>query len=186
MLVTYVGNELCWRQLWDFGDGFGRFRHQHPLSFNTSVGHQHTKMSPISKFRYQHPQIVPNIKSPTSTDASACQQHLYSRHQHLYYVINIHGLYGTLLFLKHQSDLNIIFRLQMEKTVSQFLIMLMPIHVNQANHWASPDTIPIMMLKLSSGLVQYSPNPKLNQGIHGPKPFSPRPGRNIFWKSRTR
>ena len=33
-LVTNVGDEMCWRQLRDIGDGLGRFRHQHPLSLN--------------------------------------------------------------------------------------------------------------------------------------------------------
>ena len=41
MLVTDVGDEMCWRQLLDVGDGFGRFCHQHSLTFNMSVGHQH-------------------------------------------------------------------------------------------------------------------------------------------------
>ena len=55
MLVTDVGDEMCWRQLWDVGDVFGRFCHQHPLSFNISVGLPDSgtniqKMSPISKF----------------------------------------------------------------------------------------------------------------------------------------
>ena len=43
MLVTDVGDEMCWRQLWDVGDGSCRFRHQHSLSLNISVGHQHPK-----------------------------------------------------------------------------------------------------------------------------------------------
>ena len=38
MLLTDVGNEMCWRQSRDFGDDFDRFRHQHPLSFNIGVG----------------------------------------------------------------------------------------------------------------------------------------------------
>ena len=58
MLVTNVGHEMCWWQLWDVSDGFDLFCHQHPLSFNISVGHQ-------------HPKIVTKIKSPTST----CHQH---------------------------------------------------------------------------------------------------------------
>ena len=41
MLLTDDGGEICWRQ--DFGDSCGRFGHQHPLSFNISVGHQHPK-----------------------------------------------------------------------------------------------------------------------------------------------
>ena len=45
MLATDVGDEICWRQLWDVGDGFG---HQHPLSLNISVdsGASNQKMSP--------------------------------------------------------------------------------------------------------------------------------------------
>ena len=43
MMVTVVGEEMCWRQLGDVGDGFGRSRHQHPLSFYISVEHQHSK-----------------------------------------------------------------------------------------------------------------------------------------------
>ena len=31
MFVTDVGDEMCWRQVWDVGDGFRRFCHQHPL-----------------------------------------------------------------------------------------------------------------------------------------------------------
>ena len=61
MLVTDFVDEMCWWQLWDVGDGFDRFCHQHPLSFNISVGHQHSK-------------IVTKMKSPTLT----CHQHLCS------------------------------------------------------------------------------------------------------------
>ena len=43
MLVTDVGGEMCWRQLLHVGDGFGRVRHQHALSFDISVQHQHPK-----------------------------------------------------------------------------------------------------------------------------------------------
>ena len=43
MLVTDVGDEMCWRKLWDVGDGFGHFGHQHPPDFNIIVGHQHSK-----------------------------------------------------------------------------------------------------------------------------------------------
>ena len=32
MLVTDVGDGMCWRKFWDVGDGFGCFCHQHPLS----------------------------------------------------------------------------------------------------------------------------------------------------------
>ena len=41
MLMTDVGGEMCWLQLLHVGDGFGRVRHQHPLSINISVEHQH-------------------------------------------------------------------------------------------------------------------------------------------------
>ena len=43
MLMTDVGDEMCWWQLWDVGDGFGHFCHQHPLSFSINVRHQHSK-----------------------------------------------------------------------------------------------------------------------------------------------
>ena len=43
VLVTDVGNEMCWRQLWDVGYDFGRFCHQHSLSFNISFWHQQPK-----------------------------------------------------------------------------------------------------------------------------------------------
>ena len=43
MLVTNVGDEMRWRQLSDVGDGFDRFRHQHPLFLNISDGHQTSK-----------------------------------------------------------------------------------------------------------------------------------------------
>jgi len=43
MLATDDGDKICWRQLWDVGDGFGRFCRYHPLSFSTSVGQQHPK-----------------------------------------------------------------------------------------------------------------------------------------------
>ena len=76
MLVTDIGDEMCWWQLWDVGDGLSHFSHQHPLSLNISVGHQHQKdVTNVSKFCHQHPKIVTNIKSPTST----CHQQLCSR-----------------------------------------------------------------------------------------------------------
>ena len=33
-----VGDEICWC-LWDVGDGFNHFGHQHPLSFYISIGY---------------------------------------------------------------------------------------------------------------------------------------------------
>ena len=61
MLVTDVGDEICWRQLCDVGDGFDRFSHQHSPSFNTGFGHE-------------QPKDVPNIEilSPTPEN---CQKH---------------------------------------------------------------------------------------------------------------
>ena len=75
MLVTDIRDEMCWWQLWDAGDGFGRFCHQHPLSFNISVGQQHPKdvtnieiLSVKSKNCHQYP-LVTNIYV-----AGACSQ----------------------------------------------------------------------------------------------------------------
>ena len=68
--MTDVGDEMCWRQLWDIGDGFYgtfyRYGHQHPLSFNISnvtlaLGINILKISPISKLRHQQPKIVTNV-----------------------------------------------------------------------------------------------------------------------------
>ena len=60
MFVTDVGDEICWRQHWDVGDGFGRFCHQHSLSFNNIE-----ILSPTSKNCHQDK--VTNIDlSPTS------------------------------------------------------------------------------------------------------------------------
>ena len=63
-----VGHEWVGHE--DTGDGSGLFGHQHPLSFyisNASLasGTKIQKMSQISKFSQQHPQIVTNFKSPT-------------------------------------------------------------------------------------------------------------------------
>ena len=61
MLVTNVRDEIRWRQLSDVGDGFDCFRHQHPQSFNISVGYQHSKgvtnieiLSPALQNCHQH------------------------------------------------------------------------------------------------------------------------------------
>jgi len=72
MLVTDSGDEMCWRQLWDVGDGFAGYCQQYPLSFNKSVGQQQPKDVTISKFCHLHPKIITKIKSPTST----CHQNL--------------------------------------------------------------------------------------------------------------
>ena len=56
MLVTDVGDEMCWRELWDDDEGFGRFCHQYPLPF---------KISDIKKC-HQYQNSVTNIQSTTS------------------------------------------------------------------------------------------------------------------------
>ena len=43
MLLTDIGDEMCWWQFKDVGDGFGHFGHQHPLSLNINIGHQNPK-----------------------------------------------------------------------------------------------------------------------------------------------
>ena len=74
MLVTDVGDEMCWRPHWDVGDGFRRFFHQHSLSFNINFGHQ-------------QPKDVTNIEILSLTSKN-CHQHLWSH----YFVwhINMH------------------------------------------------------------------------------------------------
>ena len=67
MLVTDVGNELCWWQLSDIGDGFAHFG---SLYFYISIGHQNVKDVTYIK-----------IHSPTSTNRHQhCHQH-YCRHK---------------------------------------------------------------------------------------------------------
>ena len=53
MLVTDVGNEMCWWQLQNFVDGFCHFGHQHPL-FTFAFGTNLQQMSPTSKHCHQH------------------------------------------------------------------------------------------------------------------------------------
>ena len=66
MLVTDVGDEMCWGQFEDVDDGFGHFGDQNPLSLNISVGHQHPK--DFTKILILSPswlsKIVTNCKSP--------------------------------------------------------------------------------------------------------------------------
>ena len=42
-------------------------RFQHPRSYYISVGNQHFKMSPTSKYGHQHPPFVDHESSPTSS-----------------------------------------------------------------------------------------------------------------------
>ena len=72
MLVTDVGDEMCWRQFLDVGDAFGYFGHQHALSLNISVGHQ--DRNSVANIK-----IVINFKSPTSQ----FHQHDCSRKHHI-------------------------------------------------------------------------------------------------------
>ena len=53
MLVLDVGDEMCWVQLKDVGDGFGHVSHQHPLSFHTNLASDTNIeiLSPTSKKR---------------------------------------------------------------------------------------------------------------------------------------
>ena len=68
-------NDGCWRQFWDVGDGFGRFCHEHPLSFNISVAHQHPKCH-----LYRNAVTNSQKLSPTSN----CHQHLCDSTDHTY------------------------------------------------------------------------------------------------------
>ena len=82
MLVTDVGDEICWRQLWEVDDGWmvdfvTNILYLLALVSGTNILYLQ-KMSPISKFCHQHPTIITNIKSPTST----CHQHLCSPSHH--------------------------------------------------------------------------------------------------------
>ena len=89
MLVTDVGDEICWRQLWDVGDAFGRFRHQHPLSFNVSLGHQ-------------QPKNVTNIEILSLTFKN-CHQNLCSRFVHYFSAVRL----KTILQVKRSSRVNL-------------------------------------------------------------------------------
>ena len=77
ILVTDVGDEMCWRLFWDVGDVLAisvtNILYLSTLSSGTNI----QKMLPTSKFCHQHPKIVTNIKSPTSTR----HQHLCSPHK---------------------------------------------------------------------------------------------------------
>ena len=55
-----VGDEMCWRQLWDIGDGFGRFVTNILYLFTLASGTYIQKMSSTSKFCHQFPKIVTN------------------------------------------------------------------------------------------------------------------------------
>ena len=65
MLVTDVGDEICWWRLSDSGDIFGHFGDQYRLFFTLALGTNIQTMSPTSKFSHQHPQIVTNFNSST-------------------------------------------------------------------------------------------------------------------------
>ena len=74
MLVTDVGDKICWRHFWDVGNGFGWFCRQHPIYFSISV-HQHPKdvtnieiLSPTPENCHQHP-LVTNIYVAQPSDS---------------------------------------------------------------------------------------------------------------------
>ena len=48
ILLTDVGDEMCWWQLKDVGDDSGHFGDQYPQFF-MSVGHQHSKDVTVTK-----------------------------------------------------------------------------------------------------------------------------------------
>ena len=83
MLVTDVGDEMCWRELWDDDDGFGRFV--------TNI---------LYLVRLATSKNVTNIKIPSPTYS---QQHLCSRLFQLRSFLNfefickagIHGISGS-------------------------------------------------------------------------------------------
>ena len=64
MLMTDVGEEMCWRQLKDYGDGFG-----HLVTNNvgpTSTIFLHKRRTPTSKFSHQQHDVTNITMSPTS------------------------------------------------------------------------------------------------------------------------
>ena len=75
MLLTDVGNEMCWWQSRDFGDGFGPFEHWRRTA---QLGYQHLKdvtntqelssisMWPLYKVIYQSPSVISNLASDAS------------------------------------------------------------------------------------------------------------------------
>ena len=70
MLVTDVGDEMCWWQLSDEDDGFGHFSHKNHFSLNSSAKNQHSKdVTEIlsTAVNYRHQLSVTNITmSPRS------------------------------------------------------------------------------------------------------------------------
>ena len=70
VLVTDVGDEMCWWQLYDVGDGFSHFDHQNPLSFYIGIGW----FGPTFKRYRQHGNSVTNIYklSPTLSHQHHC------------------------------------------------------------------------------------------------------------------
>ena len=50
---------MCWRQLCDVSDGFGRFCHQHPLTVYISF--RHLRPKDVTNIEIPSPTIVTNI-----------------------------------------------------------------------------------------------------------------------------
>ena len=84
MLVTDVGDEMCWRRLWDAGDGFGRFRHQHPLSraLTSKRCHQHkvTNIN-LSSRSNEDRQIEPNCLDKIGCNLTQLQNIIATKSQ---------------------------------------------------------------------------------------------------------
>ena len=77
MLVTGVGDEMCWWQIWYkmLVTGFAGLVTNILYRFTLASGTNIQKMSPTSKFSHQHQQFVNSFKSPTSR----CHQYHYHR-----------------------------------------------------------------------------------------------------------
>ena len=75
ILMTDVGDEMCWWQLWGIVDGLAVFVanivYLSTLASSTKI----RKMLSISNFCHQHPEIVTNIYM--YQNFSTCHQHLY-------------------------------------------------------------------------------------------------------------
>ena len=68
MLVTDVRDEMWWRKLWDFDDGFVRFCYQNTVSFTLASETNIQKISPISKFCHQHRSTISSLLKDSSIE----------------------------------------------------------------------------------------------------------------------
>ena len=67
MLVTDIGDEVCWWQLWDVDDRFGHFRHRYLLFGDIILIFWHKDWAPRFKRCHQYRNSDTNIKK--------CHQH---------------------------------------------------------------------------------------------------------------